>query len=416
MTTYDAVVVGARCAGSPTAMLLARKGYRVLLVDRAEFPSDTISTHVVHQPGVDRLRRWGLLPRIAASNCPPIHRVTLEIAGRELSGYPPPANETREAYCPRRTILDKVLLDAALEAGVEFRDRFSVIELSLDEGVVHGIRGRRRGGQPINEAANIVIGADGRHSLVARSVQAPVYNRKPVYGCGYYSYWSGLPLAGIEFRLLERRGIGLFPTNDALTCVYVSWPIEEFAEFRSDAEGNYLKTIANTPAIGERARSATRVQGLRGTAELRNEFRKPYGPGWALVGDAGYIKDPVTGHGISDAFRDAELLADALDRAWSVGSPVDHALADYERLRNEAAEPLFGFTCHLASFEPPAPILARLIDALSGNQPDTDRFLGIVPGTTPLGEFFSPPNLRRMLRGHTRPLSAPSADPERSGS
>lgn len=401
---YDAIVIGARCAGSPIAMLVARKGHRVLLVDRASFPSDTISTHVIHQPGVARLRRWGLLDQIVASNCPPIRRISFEIAGMELSGHPPPAEGVHEAYCPRRTVLDTVLVEAAIAAGAQFRDSFSVKELLFENGAVRGIRGRQYDGKSVDEAARIVIGADGRHSIVARSVEAPVYNQKPIYGCGYYSYWRGIELDSIEFRLLERRGLGLFPTNGGLTCIYVAWPIEEFGAFRADVEDSYLRTIHSTEAVADRARNATMVESIRGTADLRNEFRKPYGPGWALVGDAGYIKDPVTGHGISDAFRDAELLADALDDAWSGGRPLDDALADYERKRNTAAGPLYEFTCHLASFEPPPPMLVRLIEALRGNQPDTDRFLGIVPGTTPVADFFAPANMRRILRqGEPRP-------------
>lgn len=401
---YDAIVIGARCAGSPTAMLLARKGYRVLLVDRATFPSDTISTHVIHQPGVLRLQRWCLLDKIAASNCPPIRQITFEIAGRELTGSPPPADEVREAYCPRRTVLDSVLVDAAVAAGAEFRDRFSVTELLFEDGAVRGIRGRQDDGRSVDEA-RIVIGADGRHSIVARSIEAPIYNQQPIFGCGYYSYWSGMALNGIEFRLLDRRGVGVFPTNDGLACIYVAWPIEEFGEFRTDIEGNYVRTVYSAAAVAERAHNATRVERIQGTADLRNEFRKPYGPGWALVGDAGYIKDPITGHGISDAFRDAELLADALDDAWSGGRQLSEALADYELTRNEAAHLPYEFTCHLASFAPPGPMIVGLIDALHGNQADTDKFLGIVPGTTPVADFFAPANMRRILRDSARSVA-----------
>ena len=170
---YDAIVVGARCAGSPTAMLLARAGYRVLLVDRAGFPSDTLSTHYIHQPGVARLRRWGLLDRVVATGCPPARRMTFDVGPFALSGAPTPADGADAAYAPRRYLLDQILLEAASAAGAEVRERFSVGELLIEDGRVTGIRGRQAGGATVTERAAIVIGADGMRSRVARAVGAP---------------------------------------------------------------------------------------------------------------------------------------------------------------------------------------------------------------------------------------------------
>ena len=173
---YDAIVVGARCAGSPTAMLLARKGYRVLLVDRDTFPSDHISTHWIHQPGVAQLDRWGLRERLAATGCPPITAITMDLGPFALRGTPPPAGDVAEAYCPRRTVLDKLLVDAAVEAGAELRERFTVQDLIWDGDRVSGITGRSATSTTVTEQARMVIGADGLHSLVARQVEAPTYN------------------------------------------------------------------------------------------------------------------------------------------------------------------------------------------------------------------------------------------------
>src|SRR5437667_4168951 len=158
-TAYDAIIVGARCAGSPTAMLLARKGYRVLVVDRATFPSDTVSTHVMHPLGVAALVRWGLLDRLVATGCPPIHTYTFDFGPFTLSGAPGTA-DAPVAYCPRRTVLDKLLVDAAVAAGADVREGFTVAEVTFDDGHVVGIKGHSKGGNAVEERAKIVIGAD----------------------------------------------------------------------------------------------------------------------------------------------------------------------------------------------------------------------------------------------------------------
>jgi len=158
--TFDVIVVGARCAGSPTAMLLARKGYRVLLVDRATFPSDTVSAHLVHPLGVEALSRWGLLDRLAATGCPPIHTYRFDFGALVISGSPG-TSHSPIALCPRRTILDKLLIDAAGEAGAEVREAFTVEEVVIEDGGVVGIRGRSTNGGSMLERARIVVGADG---------------------------------------------------------------------------------------------------------------------------------------------------------------------------------------------------------------------------------------------------------------
>jgi flavin-dependent dehydrogenase len=395
---YDVIVIGARCAGSPTAMLLARKGYSVLLLDRDTFPSDHMSTHWIHQPGIARLERWGLRDRLAATGCPPITSITMDLGPFALTGTPPAAHDTAESYCPRRTVLDKLLVDAAVEAGAELRELFTVQDLVWDGDRVIGITGQSTGGAPVTELARLVIGADGVHSLVARQVEASTYNTKPTFTCAYYSYWSGVPLDGVEFYAREHRGFGALPTHQGLTCIIVGWPHEEFHAYRSDVEGNYLKTLELAPAFAERVRQGRREERFTGTAELFNLFRKPYGPGWALVGDAGYHKDSITAQGISDAFRDAELVADAVDAGLTGKQPIEEAMAGYEQRRNEATLPVYEFTCQLATLEPPTPEMQQIFAALLGNQPDTDRFMGVMAGTTSIPEFFAPENVERILQ------------------
>jgi 2-polyprenyl-6-methoxyphenol hydroxylase-like FAD-dependent oxidoreductase len=218
---YDVIVVGARCAGSPISMLIARRGYDVLVVDRATFPSDTISTHLIHPPGLDALQRWGLLERVVATGCPRIHTYAFDLGPFVIEGAPGHA-QSPVSYAPRRTVLDKLLVDAAAEAGAEVREGFTVDEILIDDGRVTGIRGHDKAAQSVTERARVVIGADGINSFVARSVGAEQYNEKPRLEASYYSYWSGLPMNG-RFEGYDRgdRAFAAWSTNDDLTLVIV---------------------------------------------------------------------------------------------------------------------------------------------------------------------------------------------------
>jgi 2-polyprenyl-6-methoxyphenol hydroxylase-like FAD-dependent oxidoreductase len=393
---YDAIVVGARCAGSPTAMLLARKGYKVLVVDRATFPSDTISTHLVHPPGVAALRRWGLLDRLAATGCPPIDTYTFDFGPFTIAGSPG-TDEAPVAYAPRRTVLDKLLVDAACEAGAEVREAFTVEDLVLEDGRVSGVRGHGRDGGTVTERARVVVGADGRHSLVARALGPEEYNQKPRLLCGYYSYWSGLPMDGrFETYVRPDRGFAAWPTNDDLTLVIGGWPFAELEANRHDIEGNFLKMLELAPIFADRVRAATREARFAGTA-VSNYFRKPYGPGWALVGDAGYNKDFITAQGIHDAFRDAELCATALDETFSGARSFEVAMGDYHATRDQRVLPMYEFTTQLATLEPPPPELQRLLLAVHGNQQAMDSFARVNAAVTSPAEFFSEESVGRIL-------------------
>ena len=393
---YDAIVIGARCAGSPTAMLLARKGYRVLVVDRATFPSDTVSTHVVHPPGVAALGRWGLLDPVVASGCPPVDTYSFDFGPFTLTGHPG-TPDAPVAYCPRRTVLDKVLVDGAAGAGAEVREGFGVDELVVDDGRVVGIRGHDAGGSTVTEHARIVIGADGLKSFVARHVDAEQYHERPRQLCGYYSYWSDLPVDGkFEISIRDDRGWGAAPTNDGLTMVVGGWPYAQFDEHKHDIEGTYLAMFERAPEFAERIRRATRETRVVGTA-VPNFFRKPFGPGWALVGDAGYNRDFITAMGISDAFRDAEALADAVDQSFSGSRAYDDAMSDYQRTRDDQVLAIYEFTIQLASMEPPPPEMQQLLGAVSGNQDAMDGFARVNAGVTSPAEFFSEDNVGRIF-------------------
>jgi flavin-dependent dehydrogenase len=394
---YDAIVVGARCAGAPTAMLLARKGYRVLMVDRDTFPSDIMSTHYIHQPGVASLARWGLLDEVLATNCPPMSSVTADMGPIVLTGNPPPAGDVRISLCPRRRLLDKILVDAAVAAGAELRESFTVHELTEDNGTVTGVRGRASGAA-LEEQARIVIGADGVHSIVARTVHPAEYEAVPSQSCGYYSYFSGIDQKSPTIYYRGNRLLYAFPTNDGLTCVAEEWPVAEFHAFRSDIEGNFMQTLQLVPALAEAVAGGKRQERFEGTADMPNFFRRPYGPGWALAGDAGYHKDPVTGQGITDAFRDAELLADAIDGGFSGREPLAAALASYEERRNAIATPIYRLTLDQVTYKAPPPETQQLIAALAaGPQEERNRFAGLLAGTTSIPEFMAPDNLQRIV-------------------
>jgi 2-polyprenyl-6-methoxyphenol hydroxylase-like FAD-dependent oxidoreductase len=393
---FDAIVVGARCAGAPTAMLLAQRGHRVLLVDRATFPSDTLSTHIVHAPGVAALDRWGLLDAVRAGGCPPFDTYTFDFGPFAISGSPRPYDGASQAIAPRRTVLDEVLVRAAARAGAQVRERFRVDELLFDGDRVTGIRGRDGAGRPVVEHARVVIGADGRSSPIAKAVGAEAYYEKPRLQWAYYSYWSDLPVDGMETVIRPDRGWGAAPTDDGLTMLVVGWPFAEAAAYKADIEANYLRTLDLAPAFADRVRHATREERFAGGA-VRNLFRKPFGPGWALVGDAGYNKDPITAQGISDAFRDAELLTAALHATLAEGRPYEDALSAYQAARDARALPIYEFTTQMATLAPPPPELQQVLAAVAGDREASDDFASVVAGTLSPLAFFDPANLGRIL-------------------
>ena len=392
---YDAIVVGARCAGSPAAMLLAREGHKVLLVDRATFPSDTISTHLIHPPGVAALARWGLLDRLVATGCPPVRQYSFDFGPFAIVGAPG-ASDSPVSYGPRRTVLDKLLLDAAAAAGATVREGFTVEELIVEDGRVAGIRGRGNGGS-VTERAHFVVGADGHNSFVARAVGATAYHEKPRLQAGYYSYWSGLSTSGrLEAYDVGGRGIAAWPTNDGMTLVIADWPMAEFETNRSDIEAQYMATIARAPGLHQRMRAARREERFVGAA-IPNYFRKPWGPGWALAGDAGYLRDFITAQGISDAFRSAEQVAGALHETFAGGTTFDTAMAEYQAARDRRALPVYEFTCEFAELKPPSDRMKQLLAAMLGNQEAMDGWARMFAGVTSPAEFFSDENIGRIF-------------------
>ena len=395
-TQYDAIVIGARCAGSPTAMLLARQGHKVLVVDRATFPSDTVSTHLIHPPGVAQLRKWGLLERVIATNCPPIHTYAFDFGPVVISGSPG-TQEEPYSYAPRRTVLDKILVDAAAESGAEIREAFTVEEIIVEDGKVVGIRGHQRDGESVTERARVVIGADGRHSTLARTVKPEQYNERPEIESSYYTYFSGVPTDGrFETYIRESRGFAAWPTNDGLTLVVGGWPYREFEENRKDIEGTFMRMLDMVPAFAERVRKGKREERWVGAA-VPNFFRKPFGPGWALAGDAGYNKDFITALGITDSFRDAELCANAVHSSLTGARKFNDAMGEYQKTRDEHVIPMFELTCQIAALEPPPPEMQQLLGAMAGNQEAMTGFTQMLGAVKSPAEFYAPENVETIF-------------------
>ena len=292
---YDVIVVGARCAGAPLAMLLARKGYRVLLLDRATFPSDIPHGHFIHRHGPRRLQAWGLLDRVVATGCPAVTSFTFDAGDFPLTGHDLIADGVAMGYGPRRAALDNVLATAAAEAGAELREGFIVEEFTSEAGRITGVRGRaRNGATPVTERATVTVGADGRNSRLARAVQAPEYQAVPTLACWYFSYWSNVTGRALELHAKGKRIIFAFPTNDDLFAVFIAWPIEELPVVRPDIERQFMAALALAPELAERIQAGRREERFYGATDLPHFLRRPYGDGWALVGDAGPTRTPTS--------------------------------------------------------------------------------------------------------------------------
>lgn len=384
---YDVIVVGARCAGSPTAMLFARSGYRVLLLDRATFPRDTLSTLYIHQPGVARLAEWGVVDAVTATGCPAIDRVTYRVADIRLQGCALPADGIRTAYAPRRRLLDQLLADAAATAGAELRFGCTVEDLLFDDGRVVGVR-YTSGGSIFEERTRLVVGADGMRSFVAAKVQASTVVEDPLMTCAYYSYWSGLD-AGFELYEAPGRWVGSVPTNDGLTLIATYFPQAEFDQVRVDVMGAYLTSIRSTaPELYERVAGGERVERMYGTGDQRNFFRQAAGAGWALVGDAGHHKDSITARGITDAFVQAQLLVDSVGQGLHDPSTLDEALLRYERERDETLAYSYYSTLSAAELVLPEHRLDA-IRMIAADPVLVDRYFGILAGTCRVEDLYA---------------------------
>lgn len=373
---YDVIVVGARCAGSATAALLARAGHRVLLVDRATFPRDTLSTLYIQQRGVAYLARWGLLAQVAAV-CPAVDRISYRIGDVRLEGRPRPVDGVASAYAPRRYRLDSILAEAAVAAGAEFRDGCVVDDLVRAGDRVAGVRlrGARGAGPAVTERARLVVGADGMRSTVAARAGAATLIEHPSKTCVYYTFWAG---AADHFEFYEAAGqcVGAVPTGDGATLVQAYFPQADFARVRAAAMSAYLENVRGVaPGLHARMLAGGRLDRLYGTGDQRNFFRSGAGRGWALVGDAGHHRDSITARGISHAFIQAQSLADHVSGVLDDTPALDEALSQYARDRYELLIGDYHHTLSVAQLAVPPHRIAML------------RQVAADPGRT--ADFFS---------------------------
>lgn len=359
---YDALIVGARCAGAATAMLLARKGLRVLVLDRGAYGTEALSTHALMRGAVLQLSRWGLMPRLVAAGTPPVLSTSFHYGEEEITIALKPSDGVDALYAPRRSVLDALLVDAASEAGAEIRHGETVVGLLRDfDGRVRGATVLDGGGNRHEIASELVIGADGIGSLVAREVGAATLREARRATATLFGYWSGIGTEGYQWHYMPGASAGAIPTNAGLHCVFVTVPPETYrAGFLRDPQAAFHSILrAVAPGLADRVTQARRAGGLSAFAGRRGFFRQPWGPGWALVGDAGYFKDPLTAHGITDALRDAELLA----RAVAQGTRT--AFAGYAATRDALSLPLFEATEAIAAFAWDLPQLQSLHKSLN---------------------------------------------------
>jgi flavin-dependent dehydrogenase len=385
---YDAIVVGGRCAGAATAMLLARGGLQVLVIEAARRGSDTLSTHALMRGGVLQLHRWGLLDAVVASGTPAIRATQFSYGDDVETVDIRPGDGISALRAPRRTVLDALLLDAAAAAGAEIRSPARVTRLLTRDGRVCGVEGVTRGtGTAFRATATLTVGADGRGSMVARAVDAEFRRRGTASGAIIYGYFPGLPRD--RYHWAYRPGItaGVVPTGDGLACVWAGTPTARFDTSRSgDLEASFRLLLAEAAPEVARSIAAAPAGRLRGYPGAPGYIRSCGGPGWALVGDSAYYKDPITAHGITDALRDAELLARAVLAAPHGGRAQLDAMRDYQNTRDRLSGPLFDVTERIAGYQWDLSELREHLRVLSlAMRPEVDTLVGLdYPESQPL--------------------------------
>jgi 2-polyprenyl-6-methoxyphenol hydroxylase-like FAD-dependent oxidoreductase len=376
----DVVVVGARCAGAATALLLARMGHRVTMVDRASFPSDTLSTHALSRGGMVQLARWGLLDRVMASGTPAIRRIRFFVAGRDVVDRTiTPRSGVDHLAAPRRFALDQILVDAAVEAGAVLHTGVAITGVVREGPRITGVAGRH-GGADVLLPATVVVGADGYRSRIAEAVRAPFLEEGPAHGAVHYAYYRRSDWDGFEFHIADGVMAGVFPTHGGEANVWACTPAATTSLSPAARAEDFLGLVGSaSPELAERVGTAHRTSGVRGAIGLANHIRQAWGPGWALVGDAGLHRDPITGHGITDAFRDAELVARALHEVFTGQRSEDDAGRLYHQLRHELVHELFEATVALSGFPPVEEFVAQQFRANAAME-DEARFLAALPG------------------------------------
>ncbi|MGE3507355.1 MAG: NAD(P)/FAD-dependent oxidoreductase [Vicinamibacterales bacterium] len=362
-SAYDVIVVGARAAGAAVALLLARHGVRVLIVERAERGTDTLSTHALMRGAVLLLHRWGVLPAVVAAGTPPIRETVFDYGDASVRVAITARDGVDALFAPRRFVLDRLLADAAHEAGADIAYGQRVVGLiTTASGRVAGVEAIQRDGARRRITAGLVIGADGLRSSVARLTGARTYRMAAHASAAIYAYWPSERVSTVDgYRWLWGDGAtaGVIPTNGGEACVFVSCPDHQFNRIRGlSTQAVYAQLLAQVaPALAREMPPSLRLQSFSGQPGF---FRQSWGPGWALVGDAGYFKDPITAHGITDALKDAALLSAAVVRGGRDGD-----LAAYQATRDRLSSEVFDLSARIAAFEWTHTTVGALHEALS---------------------------------------------------
>ena len=370
---YDVVIVGARVAGAATGMLLAKAGLRVLVFDKARYGSDTLSTHALMRPAVMLLHRWGILDRLIAEGTPPVRRTTfwysdgdeVDVASVDIK----PRGGVDALYAPRRTVLDRALVDEARAAGAEVCHGLRLVRvLGADEAQVHGVVVQDTQGRTHEIHTDLVIGADGRNSRVAREVGAAAYVTGRHGSATSYGYFRNLPIDGNRWYFRPGTGSGAIPTNDGLTLVFGALQAEEASQDPEALRRSFNETITRSaPDVGAALPQAELVGKLWAFPGMPGFLRQSWGPGWALVGDAGYMSDPITAHGITNAFRDAHILSQTIVEGASLNS--------YQLIRDGLSQRFFEISDRVASYDWNIPTVQRYHRIMSEEMGIEERFL-----------------------------------------
>jgi 2-polyprenyl-6-methoxyphenol hydroxylase-like FAD-dependent oxidoreductase len=403
---YDAIIVGARCAGAPLAMLLARQGAKVLLVDRARFPRDIPHGHFIHRHGPQRLRDWGLLDKVAART-PAISNMIFDLGDFPLLARNLVEEGVAWGYGPRRTTLDKILVDAAVNSGAVLREAFTVDDYVFDDGRMVGIRGRGPDGREVVERGTLTVGAHGRNFKLARTLQAPVCNQLPPILCYYFSYWSGVDAEDFELYVRNERRVVIFAfkTENDLSAIFVGRPMEELPQVRRNIEGSFTRALETVPHFAERVRAGRREERLYGASDLPNFYRKALwsrmGPGRRRRASQGPLLDA----------RHLRMRC-ATWSSWPALSVRDErgSCRCCKRWRDmrygemRLRRVIYEENLAAARFTPPPPGLLAIRAAVRNTPEEATPLMKARQGMIDRGEFFSPQNVQRLL-GRAQPGS-----------
>lgn len=404
--TYDTIVVGGRIIGASTAGLLAQQGFSVLLLEKSTFPSPTVSCPVVFGNALEVLSRFGAEEVVERLGAPKLRRYGTDYGFERVIGHLPPYKGRDYAYSIRRERLDEAIArHVATLPNVTLQEGFTVSELIWEAGRVVGVRGRLHGGETQEfRARYAVIGADGRTSALARMVNAREYAVKPGQAYLYYAYYRNVePLdepSAMVYRTFPGASVLAFDADDDLTVLSIGAMTPSFEEARKDPETVMLDVMRRIPELARRIINAERATPIKGLAPTGQFRRQPFGPGWALVGDAGQRFDPCTGQGIYQGLHAAELLVAALVQVRA-GRSWDAALSEFHRRRDRETKGAYEFAALQAQFKPIDWMTRRLIKRMAADPEVCSFYFGTSNGATSADENF---NLWRALQIAFTPL------------